>query len=131
SGSDVDYVFTSPVPPREGFAAKVLMNSLTTVLFGFPPIIVLYLRFSAYYHSPWPGALLAGLVTLIFLVIGLLLSADITLSLGHGLGERKKLWRNLFIILVMVLSLLPITLLIPGIPVEVADVTRVLPNGLA
>src|SRR2546427_9476516 len=107
SGSDADYVFTSPVPPREVFAAKVLMNSLTTVLFGFPPIIVLYLRFSAYYHTSWSAAVLAGLVTLVFLVIGLLLSADITLSLGHGLDERKKLWRNLFIVLVLVLSLLP------------------------
>jgi hypothetical protein len=131
SSSDVDYVFTSPVPPREVFAAKVLLNSLTTVLFGFPPIFVLYLRFSAYYHTSWSSAVLAGLVTLVFLVIGLLLSADITLSLGHGLGERKKLWRNIFIILVMAVSLLPITLLIPGIPVEVAEVTRVLPNGLA
>src|SRR2546429_353840 len=131
SSSDVDYVFTSPVPPREVFAAKVLLNSLTTVLFGFPPIMVLYLRFSAYYHTPMTAAILAGLVTLVFLVIGLLLAADITLSLGHGIGERKKLWRNLFIILVLVLSLLPITLLIPGIPVEIADVTRVLPNGLA
>jgi hypothetical protein len=131
SSSDVDYVFTSPVPPREVFAAKVLLNSLTTVLFGFPPIIVLYLRFSGYYHTSWSAAVLAGLVTLVFLVIGLLLSADITLSLGHGLGERKKLWRNVFIALVMVVSLLPITLLIPGIPAEVADVTRVLPNGLA
>ncbi len=131
SSSDVDYVFTSPVPPREVFAAKVLLNSLTTVLFGFPPIIVLYLRFSAYYHTPITAAILAGLVTLVFLVIGLLLAADITLSLGRGIGERKKLWRNLFIVLVLVLSLLPITLLIPGIPVEIADVTRVLPNGLA
>ncbi len=101
SASDVDYVFTSPVPPREVFAAKVLLNSLTTVLFGFPPIIVLYLRFSAYYHTSWSAAVLAGLVTLVFLVIGLLLSADITLSLGHGLGERKKMWRNLFIVLVL------------------------------
>src|SRR6266571_2776290 len=100
SSSDVDYVFTSPVPPREVFAAKVLLNSLTTVLFGFPPIIVLYLRFSAYYHTPITAAILAGLVTLVFLVIGLLLAADITLSLGRGIGERKKLWRNLFIGLV-------------------------------
>jgi len=131
SASDVDYVFTSPVPPREVFAAKVLLNSLTTVLFGFPPIIVLYLRFSAYYHTSWSAAVLAGLVTLVFLVIGLLLSADITLSLGYGLGERKKLWRSLFIALVMIVSLLPITLLLPGIPTGIADVTRVLPNGLA
>src|SRR5229473_615712 len=131
SSSDVDYVFTSPVPPREVFAAKVLLNSLTTVLFGFPPIFVLYLRFSAFYHTPWSAAVLAGLVTLVFLVIGLLLAADITLSLGRGIGERKKLWRNIFIVLVLMISLLPITLLIPGIPAEIADVARVLPNGLA
>jgi hypothetical protein len=112
------------------FAAKVLLNSLTTILVGFPPIIVLYLRFSAFYHTPWSSAVLAGLVTLVFLVIGLLLSADITLSLGSGLGKRRKLWRNLFIILVLVLSLLPLTLLIPGIPAEIADVARILPNGL-
>src|SRR5438309_3363937 len=99
SSSDVDYVFTSPVPPTEVFAAKVLLNSLTTVLFGFPSIIVLYLRFSAYYHTSWSAAVLAGLVTLVFLVIGLLLSADITLSLGHGLGDSIKLWWTLFIAL--------------------------------
>src|SRR5437867_13274427 len=60
SSSDVDYVFTSPVPPREVFAAKVLLNSLTTVLFGFPPILVLYLRFSAYYHTPVTPPFLPG-----------------------------------------------------------------------
>ncbi|HEX4919218.1 MAG TPA: putative ABC exporter domain-containing protein, partial [Candidatus Bathyarchaeia archaeon] len=131
SGSDVDYVFTSPVPPRQVFAAKVLLNSLTTVLFGFPPILVLYLRFTSYYDTSWALALLAGLVTLVFLVIGLLLSADITLSLGHGIGKRKTLWRNSFIALVLAISLLPITLLIPGIPDYVALATRVFPNGLA
>src|SRR5260370_41879946 len=47
------------------------------------------------------------------------------------MGGRKKLWRNMFIALVLAISLLPITLLIPGIPVEIADVTRILPNGLA
>ena len=130
SSSDVDYVFTSPIPPREVFAAKVLLNSLTTILVGFPPIVVLYLRFSAFYHTPWSSAILAGLVTLVFLVIGLLLSADITLSLGSGLGRRRKLWRNLFIILILVVSLLPLTLLIPEIPAETADVARILPNGL-
>src|SRR5260370_4827428 len=76
-------------------------------------------------------AVLAGLVTLVFLVIGLLLAADITLSLGRGLGTRNELWRNVFIVLVLAISLLPIALLIPGIPVEIADVTRILPNGLA
>jgi len=131
SSSDVDYVFTSPVPPREVFGAKVLLNSLTTVLFGFPPIMVLYLRFAAYYHTPWPVAILAGVVTLVFLVIGLLLSADITISLGRGVGDRRKVWRNLFIILVLVVSLLPITLLIPEIPPVIAEAASVLPNGLA
>ena len=131
NSSDVDYVFTSPVPPREVFGAKILLNSLTTVLFGFPPILVLYLRFSAYYRTGWPVAILAGMVTLVFLVIGLLLSADITLSLGRGIGQRKKLWRNLFIALVLVISLLPITLLIPEVPEVVAEAARILPNGLA
>ncbi len=44
STADVEYVFTSPVHPREIFAAKVLMNSFTTVLLSFPPILTLYLR---------------------------------------------------------------------------------------
>jgi hypothetical protein len=131
SSGDVDYVFTSPVPPRDVFTAKVLLNSLTSILFSFPPTLVLYLRFSAYYHTSWTLALVAGGVTLVFLLIGLLLSADITLSLGSGIGQRKKLWRNLFIISVMTLSLLPITLLVPGVPSQIADATRVLPNGLA
>ena len=131
SSSDVDYVFTSPVPPRDVFGAKILLNSLTTVLFGFPPILVLYLRFSSYYHTGFSVAVLAGLVTLVFLLIGLLLSADITLSLGRGIGERKKTLRNLFIALVLVISLLPITLLIPEIPASVALAAKVLPNGLA
>lgn len=131
NSSDVDYVFTSPVPPREVFGAKVLLNSLTTVLFGFPPVLVLYLRFAAYYHTSWVAALLAGGVTLVFLIIGLLLGADITLSLGHGIGDRKKIWRNAFISLVLVLTLLPITLLIPNIPSSIVDISRVLPNGLA
>src|SRR5213594_3599190 len=131
SSSDVDYVFTSPVPPRNVFAAKVLLNSLTTILFTFPPIFALYLRFSQFYNTAWPMAALAGLVTLVFFLTGLILSADITLSLGSSIGKRRKLWRNLFIILVLGLSLLPITLLIPGTPPEIADVTRVLPNRLA
>ncbi len=131
SSSDVDYVFTSPVPARDVFGAKVLLNSLTTVLFGFPPIFVLYLRFSAYYHTGPFAAVLAGLATLAFLVIGLLLSADITLSLSRGIGERKKAWRNLFITLVLTISLLPITLLVPEIPVTVAHLASILPNGLA
>ncbi len=38
TGADVDYVFTSPVKPREIFAAKILMNSFTTVLLSFPPV---------------------------------------------------------------------------------------------
>ncbi len=131
SGGDADYVFTAPVPPRDVFAAKVLLNSLTTLLFTFPPIFALYLRFTAFYNTAWPMAALAGLVTLVFLLMGLVLSADITLSLGSEIGRRRKLWRNLFMILVLGLSLLPIVLLIPGAPPEIADVTRVLPNGLA
>ena len=84
--ADVDYIFTSPVSTRVVFAAKVLLNSFTTVLLSFPPILALYFRFSLSYGSSFLDAALAGAVTLVFLVIGLLLSADITLSLGSSIA---------------------------------------------
>ena len=62
--ADVDYVFTSPVRPREVFAAKVLMNSFTTVLLSFPPVLALYFRLSLSYGTSLLDAVLAGLVTL-------------------------------------------------------------------
>src|SRR5438094_10035524 len=45
--------------------------------------------------------------------------------------QRKKLCSSLFIALVLVISLLPITLLIPEVPEVVAKAARILPNGLA
>ncbi len=60
SSADMDYVITSPVRPREIFAAKILMNSLTTVLLSFPPMLFLYFRLSASYGAPSSAAVLAG-----------------------------------------------------------------------
>jgi len=128
--ADVDYVFTSPVKPRDIFTAKVLLNSLTTVLFSFPPMLVLYLMLSRASGAPPSAAALAGLTTLAFLVMGLVLSADITVSLGSSIGPRLKPLRNALVVLVAVLSILPVTLLIPGAPVGIISLTQVLPSGL-
>ena len=131
SSADVDYIFTSPVRPREVFAAKVLMNSVTTVLLSFPPVLVLYLKFSESYGTPPASAVLAGMVTLAFFVLGLFLSADVTLSLNSKFGPRLKLLRNGLMAAVIVVSLVPLTLLIPGAPPFLGDVVDVLPSGLA
>jgi hypothetical protein len=131
SSADVDYVFTSPIRPREVFAAKVLLNSLTTVLLSFPPVLVLYLRFAESYGTSIVYAILAGLVTLAFFVMGLFLSADITLSLNSRLVPRLRLLRNGLMAAVIVLSLLPLALLIPGAPPFLGEVVDVLPSGLA
>jgi hypothetical protein len=129
--ADVDYVFTSPVRPSEVFAAKVLLNSFTTVLLSFPPVLALYFRFALSYGTPLWDAVLAGAVTLAFLVLGLLLSADITLSLGSSIAPRAKLLRNGLVVLIVAISLIPITLLVPGAPSAVGEVTQALPSGLA
>ncbi|HKT21614.1 MAG TPA: hypothetical protein VJR06_03185, partial [Nitrososphaerales archaeon] len=131
SSADVDYVFTSPVRPREVFAAKVLMNSATTVLLSLPPVLVLYFRFAESYGTSAASAVAAGLVTLAFFVLGLFLSADITLSLNFNLGPRLRLFRNGLMAAVVAVSLVPLTLLVPGVPRFVGDVVDFLPNGLA
>ena len=130
SEADVDYVFTSPLKTREIFAAKVLANSLTTMLFSFPPMLALYLRLSSFYNAPPTTAILAGLVTLLFLLLGLILSADLTLSLSFSFGPRLKLLRNALVTVVVAISLIPITLLIPGSPLGLTAITRILPSGL-
>ncbi len=129
--ADVDYVFTSPIRPREVFAAKVLMNSLTTVLLSFPPVLALYFRFALSYGTSLADAVLAGIVTLIFLVLGLLLSADITLSLGSSIAPRIRFLRNGLVVLIVAISLIPVTLLIPGVPPAFGELTQALPSGLA
>jgi hypothetical protein len=131
STADVDYVFTSPVNPREIFAAKVLMNSFTTVVLSFPPILVLYLRLAASYGTPLFAAVLAGIATLAFFVLGLFFSADITLSLNSRIGVRLKPIRNAFLVAVAAISLLPLGLLIPGAPPILAQASGILPSGLA
>jgi hypothetical protein len=131
SAADVEYVFTSPVKPREIFAAKVLMNSFTTVVLSFPPILTLYLRFAASYGTSLFAALLAGVATLAFFVLGLFFSADITLSLNSRIGDRLKAVRNALLVAVAAIGLLPLGLLIPGAPQILAQATGILPSGLA
>jgi len=129
--ADVDYVFTSPVNPRELFAAKVLMNSFTTVLLSLPPILALYLRLAWAYGSPFPAAVLAGLVTLVFFVMCLFFSADITLGLNSSVGGHLKVLRNALLVSVAIVGLTPLTLLIPGSPPVLAQAADILPSGLA
>lgn len=131
SSADVDYVFTSPVSSRDIFVAKVLMNSFTTVLLAFPPVMALYLRLAESYGTSLLAALLAGVVTLAFFVTGLFFSADITLGLNSSVGPRLRAVRTAVLVAVAVISLLPITLLISGAPPVLAQASAVLPSGLA
>ncbi|HEY6283536.1 MAG TPA: hypothetical protein VIW22_06390, partial [Nitrososphaerales archaeon] len=130
TSADVDYVFTSPVRPREIFVAKVLITSLTTILFSFPPMMFLYVRLAVFYGAPAAAAIPAGLATLLFLVLGLVLSADVTLSLSSALGPRLKVLRNVLIVSVAVIGILPVILLIPGAPPALGVITQILPSGL-
>jgi hypothetical protein len=131
TSADVDYVMTSPVKPRDIFAAKILVNSLTTVLLSFPPMLFLYIRLSSSYGTSLSAAPLAGLTTLAFLVMGLVISADVTVSLRTNAGKRQKVIRNALVAAVAIIGILPITLLIPGIPPVLSSVSQVLPSGLA
>ncbi|MDA4127231.1 MAG: hypothetical protein OK452_08545 [Thaumarchaeota archaeon] len=130
TSADVDYVFTSPVRPRDIFVAKVLITSLATILFSFPPMMFLYIRLAVFYGAPVAAAVPAGLATLLFLVLGLVLSADVTLSLSSSLGPRLKVLRNVLIFSVAVISILPVILLIPGTPPALDVITQILPSGL-
>lgn len=130
TSADVDYVFTSPVRPRDIFVAKVLITSLATILFSFPPMMFLYVRLAVFYGAPVSAAVPAGLATLLFLVLGLVLSADVTLSLSSTLGPRLKVLRNVLIFSVAVIGILPVILLIPGTPPALNVITQILPSGL-
>jgi hypothetical protein len=129
--ADVDYVFTSPVRPREIFGAKIFVTSLTTVLFSLPPMLFLYVRLAVYNNASLWAAIPAGVATLLFLVTGLILSADVTLSLGSSLGPRMKLIRNVLVFGVAAIAIIPVVFLIPGVPGWLAPVSQILPSGLA
>jgi hypothetical protein len=129
--ADVDYVFTSPVRPREIFGAKILINSLTTLLFSFPPLIFLYIILARNYGITLWAALPASLATLIFILTALILSADVTLSLGSGLGPKLKVIRNLLVVGVAVVAFVPVVLLVPSVPRYLAPISQILPSGLA
>lgn len=130
TAADVDYVFTAPVRPRDIFAAKLLINSLTTVLFSFPPMLFLYLTLAASDHTPLLSAFPAGVATLFFLITGLVLSADVTLSLSSRLGPRLKIIRNVLVFGVAAVGILPVILLISGAPSYLSPIAQILPSGL-
>ena len=130
SSADVDYVFTSPVKTSEMFAAKILLNSVT-VLFTFPPIFLLYLRSTFFYGTSAITALAAGLVTVGFFLMGLLLSAVVTLSLRSNTGKRMTVVKYSFMAAILALSLIPVTLVIPGARASfLSSFIRVLPSGI-
>jgi Putative ABC exporter len=129
--ADVDYVFTAPVRPREIFGAKLIITSLTTVLFSFPPMLFLYLRLAIYSQTSLWSAVPAGLATLLFLVTGLIMSADVTISLSSTLGPRLKLLRNILVVGVAAVAVVPVVLLIPGAPSWLTPTSKILPSGLA
>ena len=129
--ADVDYVFTSPVRPREIFGAKILLNSLTTLLFSFPPLVFLYIILARNYGASLWTALPAGLTTLLFILTALILSADVTLSLSSGLGPKLKVIRNVLIIGVAVVAFVPVVLLVPSVPRYLTPISQLLPSGLA
>jgi len=129
--ADVDYVFTSPVRPREIFGAKILINSLTTLLFSFPPLIFLYVTLARNNGVSLWAALPAGLATLLFVLTALVLSADVTLSLGSGIGSKLKVVRNFLLFGVAVVAFIPVVLLVPSVPKFLAPISQILPSGLA
>jgi len=128
--ADVDYVFTAPVRTTEVFTAKVLLNSVTTLL-AFPPIFFLYLRATFFYDTPVITAVVAGLVTLVFFFMGLLFSADITLAQRSNLGRRMSILKYLLIGLILAASMIPLITLIPGAQSSLLlGVIHLLPSGI-
>ncbi len=135
TAADVDYVFTSPVRSFEVFAAKILQSSVT-ILLTFPPIFLLYLRSALFYKTPIETALIAGLVTLVFFLIGLILSADVTLALRSNSSKwRIMVLKYLFTGLILAISFIPLIFLIPGaVPPTylsfLSALVRILPSGV-
>ena len=132
TSADVDYVFTSPLKTTEVFVAKVL-QSTTTLILALPPIFLLYFRSSLFYKTPIEGALAASIVTLVFFLMGLILSADLTLALKAGSSElrsRTTFLKYLFAGSILAISLVPLLFLIPGIPTsELSYITEIIPSG--
>jgi len=133
--ADIEYVFTSPIKPFQVFAAKILQSSVT-ILLTFPPIFLLYLRSAFFYKTSVETALLAGLVTLVFFLLGLLLSADITLAFrAHSSQGRLALLKYLFAGLILAISFIPVIFLIPGANLSayspfLTSLVRALPSGV-
>lgn len=131
--ADVDYVFTSPVKTFEVFAAKLLQSSFTLFL-TFPPIFLLYLRSALFYKTPIETALIAGLVTLVFFAIGLVLSADITLAFRSDSAQRRRkltILKYVFAGTILAISFIPLSFMVPGaVPASDSSILSSLVNFL-
>src|SRR5579872_2382595 len=134
--ADVEYVFTSPVKTFEVFFAKLLQSSVTIFL-TFPPIFLLYLRSALFYKTPIETAVIAGLITLVFFTIGLVLSADITLAFRSDAAKGKKvtILKYVFAGTILAISFIPLSFMIPGaVPASYSPIltslVNLLPSGV-
>ncbi len=105
-----------------------------TLLLTIPPIFLLYLRSALFYNTPIETALLAGIVTLIYFLVGLVLSADVTLALISNPTKRRiTVLKYLFTGIILGISFIPLIMLIPGgVPSSslLFSVVKILPSGV-
>ena len=133
--ADIDYVFTSPIKTFQVFAAKILQSSVTLLL-TLPPIILLYLRSALFYKTSVETALIAGVITLVYFLLGLILSADITLAFRANSSQgRIAVLKYTFAGVILAISFVPLVFLIPGASSSaysglLSSLVRVLPSGV-
>ena len=133
--ADIDYVFTSPIKTFQVFAAKILQSSVTLLL-TLPPILVLYLRSALFYKTSVETALIAGVITLVYFLLGLILSADITLAFRANSSQgRIAVLKYAFAGVILGISFVPLVFLIPGASSSaysglLSSLVRVLPSGV-
>ncbi len=133
--ADIDYVFTSPIKTFQVFAARILQSSVTLLL-TLPPILVLYLRSALFYKTSVETALIAGVITLVYFLLGLILSADITLAFRANSSQgRIAVLKYAFAGVILGISFVPLVFLIPGASSSaysglLSSLVRVLPSGV-
>ena len=133
--ADIDYVFTSPIKTFQVFAAKILQSSVSLLL-TVPPIFLLYLRSALFYKTSFETALIAGVITLVYFFLGLVLSADITLAFRANSDQKRlTILKYVFAGAILAISFIPLVFLIPGTSTSpysglLSSLVRVLPSGV-
>ncbi len=133
--ADIDYVFTSPIKTFQVFAAKIVQSSLTLIL-TVPPILLLYLRSALFYKTSIETALIAGVITLVYFLLGLILSADITLAFRANSDQKRiAVLKYLFAGVILGISFIPLVFLVPGASSSsysglLSSLIRTLPSGV-